>query len=73
MVDNGDGPRPSSAEEVIQGWQVTLSPLDAVYHQVNGRGATKTLHGVLPVVVHGPLSAYTRLVHGSLADRHYFS
>lgn len=35
MVDNGDGPRPSSPSEVIQGWQATLSPLDAVYHQVN--------------------------------------
>lgn len=35
MVDNGDGPRPSSVDEVIQGWQVTLAPLDAVYHQVN--------------------------------------
>lgn len=35
MVDNGDGPRPTSPSEVVQGWQATLSPLDAVYHQVN--------------------------------------
>lgn len=37
MVDNGDGPRPSTAAEVIRGWQTTLSPLDAVYHQVRNR------------------------------------
>ncbi len=36
MVDNGDGPQLSAAAAVIQGWQATLSPLDAVYHQVRG-------------------------------------
>ena len=48
MVDNGDGPRPSSPSEVIHGWQATLSPLDAVYHQVNQYIITLTVRACVP-------------------------
>lgn len=70
MVDNGDGPRPSSPSEVIQGWQTTLSPLDAVYHQVNQYIITLTVRACLDVYVCVPGSDSCRRVGARIRLSH---
>lgn len=34
IADNGEGPLPTTAEEIVKGWETNLAGLDAIHHQV---------------------------------------